>query len=181
VKNEATVWIPSVGDLRRARAEVTFIAILLEMMVRPGRPHAAMKAGTSSLFAAHIHFIVILIALGFSFVGSARARGDDHSRAELNRQIGELNRQGKYKEAIPLAVKLVDLGKRAKGNEDPETAQNLNHLADLYADIRDFTKAESLYQEALEICLKVLGREHPIQRQACTVSQNIFSEQVQDC
>src|SRR5271165_5327146 len=107
------------------------------------------------------YVIVMLLALGFSFVAKAQAPAGDDSPGELIGRIEQLSQQGKYKEAIPLAEKLVILTKRAKGDEDPDTATSLNNLAGLYEAMGEYSKAEPLYKETLEIRLKVLGREHP--------------------
>jgi tetratricopeptide (TPR) repeat protein len=120
-----------------------------------------MKVKSSSSFAAPIYLVVLLLALGFSFVVNAQALAEDDSPAELNRRIDELYQQGKFKEAIPLAEKLVALTKQARGEDDAETAASINLLARLYESSGDYAKAEPLYKEALEIRQKVLGREHP--------------------
>jgi tetratricopeptide (TPR) repeat protein len=107
------------------------------------------------------YVIVMLLALGFSFAANAQAPAEDDSAGELIGRIEELSQQGKYKEAIPLAEKLVVLTRRAKGDEDPDTATSLNNLAALYEDMGEYAKAEPLFKEALEIHQKIFGREHP--------------------
>ena len=57
-----------------------------------------MKVGTLSSFVAPSYAIVMLLALGFSFVVNAQAPGEDDSPRELNGQIEQLCQQGKYKE-----------------------------------------------------------------------------------
>ena len=103
----------------------------------------------------------MLLALGFSVVANAEAPAEDDSPGELIGRIEELSQKGKYKEAIPLAEKLVVLTRRAKGDEDPDTATSLNNLAALYEDMGEYAKAEPLFKEALEIHQKIFGREHP--------------------
>jgi tetratricopeptide (TPR) repeat protein len=120
-----------------------------------------MKVKASGSFTGPIYLIVIILALGFSFGVKAQAPVDDDSPARLHERIVELYQQGKLREAIPLAEKLVVLTKRAKGDEDPETAGSLNNLALFYEETGDYAKAEPLYQEALRIRQKVLGPEHP--------------------
>ena len=41
-----------------------------------------------------------------------------------------------------------------------DTARSLNNMAELYEAMGDYAKAEPLFNEALEIRQKVLGREH---------------------
>ncbi len=131
-----------------------------------GRLRSAMKGQASSSFAAPICVIVIILGLGFSFLVNAQAQAEDDSPAELNRRIDELYNEGKFKEAIPLAEKLVALIKQQRGEEDAETAASINLLAHLYERTGDYAKAEPLYKEALEIRQKVLGREDPLTAQS---------------
>ena len=77
-------------------------------------------------------------------LAKAEAPAEDDSPEELSGRIEQLSQQGKYKDAIPLAEKLVILTKRAKGDEDPDTATSLNNLAALYEDMGDYGKAEPL-------------------------------------
>jgi tetratricopeptide (TPR) repeat protein len=99
----------------------------------------------------------MLLAFGLSCTVQAQAPADDYSPAELKQQVHELYREGKFREAIPLAEKVVFLTKRAKGERHPDTATSLNDLAELYEAVGDYAKAEPLYQKALAIRQKVLG------------------------
>ena len=147
-------------ELQRLEASLTGEAKL------SGPLHRAMKVQASSSFAAPICVIVIILGLGFSFLVNAQAPAEDDSPAELNRRIDELYKDGKFKEAIPLAEKLVALTKQARGEEDAETAASINLLAHLYEKTGDYTTAEPLYKEALEIRQKVLGRGDPLTAQS---------------
>ena len=69
--------------------------------------------------------------------------------------------KGKYREAISIAEKAVEMAKRAWGPDEPVTADALNDLAVLYQKSEEYAKAEPLLQEALRIYRKVLGPEHP--------------------
>src|SRR5271157_4337589 len=115
---------------------------------------------------AKMKVIVIILGLGLSFPVNAQAPAEDDSPAELNRRIDELYNEGKFKEAIPLAEKLVALIKQARGEEDAETAASINLLAHLYERTGDYAGAEPLYKEALEIRQKVLGRGDPLTAQS---------------
>ena len=113
-------------------------------MVRSGRLRSPMKLKTPSSFVAVVCVIVMLLAAGLSSVGSGQPAAQEESPAELNQRIPKLYQQGKYEEAIPLAEKLVVLTRRAKGEEDPDTATSLNNLAELYQAMGDYAKAEPL-------------------------------------
>lgn len=84
---------------------------------------------------------------------------DDPER--LNQEIVRLYQAGRYAEAVPMAEKLVRLNEKALGPEHPNTATNLNNLAELYFSMGDYARAEPLYQRALKIREKALGPEHP--------------------
>ena len=47
--------------------------------------------------------------------------------------------------------RVVEVAKRARGSEHPETADALDTLGLLFKKIGEYTKAEPLYQEALRI------------------------------
>jgi tetratricopeptide (TPR) repeat protein len=105
-----------------------------------------MKLRTPSTFVALVCVIVMLLAPGVSSVGSGQPAAQEESPAELNQRILKLYQQGKYKEAIPLAEKLVALTRQMKGEDDPDTAQSLNNLAVLYQYMGDYAKAETVAQ-----------------------------------
>jgi hypothetical protein len=109
-------------------------------MVRIGSPKSAMKVESSSWFAAILCLYVIVLGLGWNPVAKAQTPTKDDDPAELNRWIVELYHQGKFKEAIPLAEKLVALSKQTKGDEDPDTATELNNLAVFYQAMGDYPK-----------------------------------------
>jgi len=80
---------------------------------------------------------------------------------QLNQQVLELNRQGKYAEAIPIATEAVKVAEAAFGPEDEKVGTVLNNLAELYESQGKYGEAEPLFQRALRICEKALGPDHP--------------------
>ncbi len=102
----------------------------------------------------------VLLALGLWILACPASQSDDDELNLLNQQVHKLFKQGKYREAIPLEEKAVELAKRVRGTEHPDTATSLNNLALLYKHINEYAKAEPLHQEALRIRQKVLGPEH---------------------
>ena len=103
----------------------------------------------------------VLLALGLWILACSASLAEDDDPNALNQQVNQLIEQGKYQEAIPIAERAVEVAKRARGPEHPETADALNNLGLLFKKIGDYAKAEPLYQEALRIRQKVLGSEHP--------------------
>ncbi len=82
-------------------------------------------------------------------------------RNRLDGQSFALIRQGKYREAQPLAEKSLAQSRKTIGDSHPDTATSLNILAMLYhAQVR-YADAESLHKEALAVRRKALGDSHP--------------------
>ncbi len=81
---------------------------------------------------------------------------------KLEQQAWELEIQGKYSEAIPLAQRALLLWEKALGAEHSTVAYSLNYLATLYKEQGNYSEAEPLYQRALAINEKVEGKDSPI-------------------
>jgi CHAT domain-containing protein/tetratricopeptide (TPR) repeat protein len=103
----------------------------------------------------------VLLALGLWILASSACLADEDDLQSLNQQVNQLFQHGKYQEAIPLAKKAVEIARRLRSPEHPDTAESLNNLAELYEEMGQYAKAEPLCQEALRIRQKVLGPEHP--------------------
>jgi tetratricopeptide (TPR) repeat protein len=105
--------------------------------------------------------LFVLLALGLWILACPASLAENDDRKALDQQADKLFEQGRYQEAIPIAQRVVELAKRARGPEHPETADALINLGFLFQKVGDYAKAEPLYQEALRIRQKVLGPEHP--------------------
>ncbi len=103
----------------------------------------------------------VLLALALWILACAASLAEDDDPKALNQQVKQLIEQAKYQEAIPIAEKAVEVAKRVRGPEHPETADALNNLGLLFKKTGDYAKAEPLYQEAVRIRQKVLGSENP--------------------
>src|SRR5260370_22252209 len=103
----------------------------------------------------------VLLAVGLWILACPASLAEDDDPNALNQQVNQLIEQGKYQEAIPIAERAVEVSKRVRGPEQPETVEALNNLGLLFQKIGDYAKAEPLFQEALRIRQKVLGPEHP--------------------
>jgi CHAT domain-containing protein/tetratricopeptide (TPR) repeat protein len=103
--------------------------------------------------------VLITIVLAAASVGAIAESADDI--VALNKQVEQLYRQGKYKEAVNIAEKALALGERVLGREHSETLRSLNNLATLYDSQGRYPEAEPLLKRALEIRERVLGKEHP--------------------
>ena len=65
--------------------------------------------------------------------------------------------QGKYEEAEPLYLKVLEIRKKLLREEHRNITQSLNNLASLYHEQGRYKEAEALYLEALKITEKILG------------------------
>ena len=108
----------------------------------------------------------VLLALGLWILACPISLAEDNDPNALNQQVSQLIEQGKYQEAIPIAERAVEMAKRVRGPENPETADALNNLGFLFKKIRDYGKAEPLYREALQIRQKVWALNIPTRQRA---------------
>ena len=99
-----------------------------------------------------------LILLNAAENAAAQETWDDAMKAYRTYQM--LDEQGKYRQALPYAKRVVDLALKIKGENDPNYLTSLNNLACLYHDMGDHGKALPLYTQALEIRRNLLGKEH---------------------
>jgi tetratricopeptide (TPR) repeat protein len=76
---------------------------------------------------------------------------------DLQRQVLNLSRQGKYQKALQPAARLLEIRKRILGEEHLSYATSLDGLAGLYFALGEYSKAEPLLLQAREIRKKVLG------------------------
>ena len=80
---------------------------------------------------------------------------------ELTAQVEQLDKQGKYSDAIPVAQEALRVAESTFGPEHPNVAESLNSLAVLYDNQGRYTEAEPLFKQALTIREKASGPEHP--------------------
>jgi len=106
-------------------------------------------------------FLLIgLVSLRGPVVAANPSRADQARLSSLRQKIEELDRAGKYREAIPLAQDALKLVESTNGPEGLETGAACDKLGALYLENGDYSKAEPLYERALRISEKALGREH---------------------
>jgi tetratricopeptide (TPR) repeat protein/CHAT domain-containing protein len=92
---------------------------------------------------------------------SAPVTAQQDEAAALNNRVAELNRAGKFSEAIPLAQRALAIKEEVLGPDHPDVATTLNNLAVLYDNLGRYADAEPLYRRALAIREKALGPGHP--------------------
>jgi CHAT domain-containing protein/tetratricopeptide (TPR) repeat protein len=102
---------------------------------------------------------LILLATLWVEVGTTTAQAQDIEA--LYKSALELEREGKYSEAVPLVQRYAEAMKSRHGTQAPEFATALNTLAELYYYQGRYPEAEQLFQRALAIREKTLGPDHP--------------------
>lgn len=70
---------------------------------------------------------------------------------QLDRQVSQLNIQGKQSEAISLAQRALAIYEKSLGQDHPDVATSLNVLAELYLSQKYYSLAEPLFRRALAI------------------------------
>ncbi len=100
------------------------------------------------------HLMVALALVASVGVGTP-SFAQQSGTAALNTRINELDRAGRYSEAIPLAQRLLANLEKARGPYDRDVAGALNNLAQLYGDQGKDAEAEPLFKRALAIMEKL--------------------------
>jgi uncharacterized caspase-like protein len=77
--------------------------------------------------------------------------------------------QGKYKQAEDAYERALEITKKVRGLDHPDTATSMNNLAFLARNQNRYHEAESLLKQALAIREKALGANHPV------VAQNLIN------
>jgi CHAT domain-containing protein/tetratricopeptide (TPR) repeat protein len=115
-------------------------------------------------------FVLIILA---ALLGNARQPEAKAQGAELDgllRQIGELQRQGRYAQAIPLSKRALAIEEKSLGPDHPEVGISHNNLALLLKNQGHYAEAEPHYKRASAIREKALGSDHP---EVATVQDNL--------
>ena len=102
----------------------------------------------------------VLVAMAFLSLAVSAGESsppDDQDVETIDRQVVQLEREGRYAESLPLAIKLLDRCENVMGAENPATALVLDKLARLYDAAGQYAKAEPLFQRALKIFETTLG------------------------
>lgn len=114
-----------------------------------------------------VYKIALVKAAGGSIEDQLRASGAINMFEDfqfqtglLENQIFQLYKQGKYGEAIPLAVEVCQLTDQQFGR-CPEYAITVNTLAQLCKLAGQLENAEALFQQVLQIRWDTLGETHP--------------------
>ena len=115
-----------------------------------------------NVYPPHVRSLCVLLLI-IIFIHVYSGLASSQSVEEANRlyaQYTQLQKEGRYKEAIPIAGQVLAIYEKAFGPEHLSTAAALNGLAELYRNLGDYQKALPLYDRSLAIYEKVRGPEH---------------------
>ncbi len=112
---------------------------------------------------------------------------DDQPRVKarlLQSLTSEMREAGLVESALSLQQEVVQIRRRALGDEHPDTLTSLHELGDLFEWIGKLDEAAALHREALEVRQRVLGNVHPdtlssyiyLSRTACSAGNYVESE-----
>ncbi len=107
-----------------------------------------------------ITFLVILFSLSCVSIKSQPTEITSEPKA-LAEKVDQLEKEGRYEEAIPYAKRLLKIVEKELPKEENIIAIILNGLANLYQATGRYAEAEPLYKRSLEITERVLGKDHP--------------------
>jgi tetratricopeptide (TPR) repeat protein len=96
---------------------------------------------------------------------------------ELDAQVDQLQKQGKNKEALPVAEEALHVAEATFGAERANTATAPNRLGTIYEDQGKYAEAEPLYKRSLAIREKALGPDHPDVARSLNSLANLYEDQ----
>ncbi|MGC2301154.1 MAG: tetratricopeptide repeat protein [Acidobacteriaceae bacterium] len=103
-----------------------------------------------------------ILVLAVAGAGLLYAQEAKEARWEkLDEQVLELDKAGKYDEALPLAVEALQEAQASLKPDDPMLALAMNSLGRVYGHQGEYAKAEALDLRAVAIVEKALGPEAP--------------------
>jgi CHAT domain-containing protein/Tfp pilus assembly protein PilF len=148
---------------------------LAQQLIRDARRYHETRVGHRFQARNGVYWILCL-ALLLGIFTSSRAQvqqskgAEPRSAIEENRALEQarrsyeealnLQRRGKFAEAIPIAERALEIREKLLGAEHLDVAVVLNSLGRLYYEKSNHPQAESLHQRALTIREKALGGEH---------------------
>jgi CHAT domain-containing protein/Tfp pilus assembly protein PilF len=114
------------------------------------------------------------VALFAAFLAASlyapRATAQQPLWQQLNVQSTQLLQQGRYAEAVPIAIEALKAAEAAFGPDSAWVAADLNNLAQIYDQQGKYAEAEPLFQRALQVQEKIAG---PDDRTVATFLSNI--------
>src|SRR5579871_6107284 len=103
-----------------------------------------------------------LLVAGLSCPALAADKDAAKTIQSLEARIVELNRNGKYADAVPLAKQVIELRRKLDGPKDRDYASALANLAMLDKSLGQFEEAQPLLEQSLAIRREILKPADPL-------------------
>ena len=124
-------------------------------------------------WARSTFFCTVLTMVAFACCTEPHAQLVDTTSA-LKKRIGELQSSGKFTDALPLAMRLVDITKARSGEASVEYADALQALGETYFYQARYAEAEPIYKRILAIRERVAGPQHTSVLSTLDVLGNLY-------
>jgi hypothetical protein len=79
----------------------------------------------------------------------------------MNNLAQTLDAEGDLPGARKIQEQVLDVSRRVRGEEHPNTLGSMNNLASTLCSQGDLPGARRIYEQVLDVCRRVLGEEHP--------------------
>jgi CHAT domain-containing protein len=89
-------------------------------------------------------------------------------------RVVQLYQQGRYREAVDIAVKVLAVRRKVLGEEHRAYADSLHNLARLYREMGEHGKALPLFLEARRVQRTALGEGHPVYATSLSNLANLY-------
>ena len=106
--------------------------------------------------------VVCFMLLVAFLVSATSAPAQTPDWKQLSAQARDLEHQGKYADALPLAIEALKAAEAELGPGDPWISVPASNLASVYDVLDRPAEAEPLYLRALQIHEKAFGAENPL-------------------
>jgi tetratricopeptide (TPR) repeat protein len=138
-------------------------------LLRMARSQAIASPGGPRMFQSR-KWVALFAAFLAAYLYAPRATAQQPLWQQLNAQSTQLYQQGRYADALPIAIEAVKAAEEAFGPDSAWVAADLNNLAQIYNSQGRYTEAEPPFQRALQVQEKVAG---PDDRTVATFLSNI--------
>ena len=113
---------------------------------------------------------VAAAAIALTLCSASAGRAQSSKLEQLQQKVMQLNRAGRYAEAVPLAKQVLAIEEQTLGPEHPDVAAALGYLASLYSQQSLNAEAVPLLKRSLAISEKAFG---PDDLQAAMAANNL--------
>jgi CHAT domain-containing protein/tetratricopeptide (TPR) repeat protein len=106
-------------------------------------------------------FVAFAFSCALAGAKAILAQSNDSDFASLTRRVVELQAQGKYREAVQIAIFANELAANVYGPDSLESARSLNNLGTALQADGQYERAEPNLRRALELRKRMLRPNHP--------------------